>query len=578
MIGFEEAAERTDYDLLGARPPTTVIGLLRANWHRVVGVALVAAATTSLALLSAADLLDSQTTFAYRNDLHVNVNVNDAVSRATQWHGVSLGGWLVMEINPSKRKTDSPMDLRPGWMYDQIEASSELDFITELRKEKGDAYAIATMRNHWEYYISDAQIAAAKGLGIDTVRIPVGYWIMDAPVDGSSPYEYGISPEGFVTGGLNSLLTMLIKLKKQGMGALVDIHAMPCNSACVSNGLYCEKPLAFMAAGEAPIGDLPKCKAAGGGVYPTTRKPREGEMEWPDVAVNAVGSLAKWIKELPDEAQGTVVCFQMANEPALGPSSFEVYQAILSFYKRAQAAARMHLTDVPLVFSFMGPTPTVTTFLRETDAAERAAGNAGIIGDHHYYLNWQACCGLGPGVPALNQMPWDEIHRRACILEAEGNAHDIDVYGKNELQVIVGEWSLATNLDAAQDISKPEIRQQLTQLFREQLETFRGRSEIRGAFFWTLRMGSGWDPRPTDAHPHGRQVEGSSAWHSLEGYPFKIWSLLEMEEAGIATPLNLPYDGACAKNRCHGPLGSCEPYGHAPPPAPSPGPLPPTII
>ena len=133
MIGFEEAAERTDYDLLGARPPTTVIGLLRANWHRVVGVALVAAATTSLALLSAADLLDSQTTFAYRNDLHVNVNVNDAVSRATQWHGVSLGGWLVMEINPSKRKTDSPMDLRPGWMYDQIEASSELDFITELR-------------------------------------------------------------------------------------------------------------------------------------------------------------------------------------------------------------------------------------------------------------------------------------------------------------------------------------------------------------------------------------------------------------------------------------------------------------
>lgn len=127
-------------------------------------------------------------------------------------------------------------------------------------------------------------------------------------------------------------------------------------------------------------------------------------------------------------------------------------------------------------------------------------------------------------------------------------------------------------------IALSQVRQQLTQLYREQLETFRSRKEIRGAFFWTLRMGSGWDPRPSEEFPHGRQVEGTSAWKSAFGYPFKIWSLLEMATEGIATPLNLPYEGTCAKNRCHGPLGSCEPFGHAPPPAPSPGPLPPTVI
>ena len=32
------------------------------------------------------------------------------------------------------------------------------------------------------------------------------------------------------------------------------------------------------------------------------------------------------------------------------------------------------------------------------------------------------------------------------------------VYGKSDLQVIVGEWSLATNLDAAMDLSKAEVR------------------------------------------------------------------------------------------------------------------------
>merc|ERR1719453_6261 len=94
------------------------------------------------------------------------------------------------------------MDLRPFWMYDQIEANSELDFVAALRKEKGDEYAIATMKNHWSGYLTDEMLDAAQALGVDTARIPVGFWIMDAPEGGSSPLEYGISPEGFVPGGI----------------------------------------------------------------------------------------------------------------------------------------------------------------------------------------------------------------------------------------------------------------------------------------------------------------------------------------------------------------------------------------
>jgi len=29
---------------------------------------------------------------------------------------------------------------------------------------------------------------------------------------------------------------------------------------------------------------------------------------------------------------------------------------------------------------------------------------------------------------------------------------------------------------------------------------------VVGFFFWSLRMGSGWDPRPSSTHPAGRQV------------------------------------------------------------------------
>ena len=84
----------------------------------------------------------------------------------------------------------------------------------------------------------------------------------------------------------------------------------------------------------------------------------------------------------------------------------------------------------------------------------------------------------------------------------------------------------------------PNTLAELKQLFDEQLEIFSSASGVIGAYFWTLRMGSGWDPRPTDGAPSGRQLEGSDIFHSLPGYQFPVWSLLEMAAMGVATPLN----------------------------------------
>ena len=291
-------------------------------------------------------------------------------------------------------------------MYDQIEANSELDFVAGLRREHGDEYAIATMKNHWAGYITDEMLDAAQQMGVSAMRIPVGYWIVDAPVGGSSPLEYGISPEGFVTGGLNHLHTMLVGLKRRGISALIDIHAHPCNSACVSNGLYCAAPLAFGVLHEWPIADgdeghvdtvsiadLPRCAhadPAGGSVYKTTRTPTDEEGTWSDVAINAVGTLAKWIKTLPAEAS-CVIGFQLANEPALGPDIPAVTTGINLFYERAIVAAREHLPSLPLVLSWINPSPQIWPFLKSTDEADRAAKGGGILSDHHYYLNWQGC-------------------------------------------------------------------------------------------------------------------------------------------------------------------------------------------
>ena len=189
------------------------------------------------------------------------------------WFGVSLGGWLLIEINPLKKIKSKP-DIRPQWMFDELEATSELDFVSRLR-ETSDDFAIRTMQNHWRHYLTDSMLTHAAGVGVNAVRIPVGYWIMDSPTNGSSPLQYGISPEGFVTGGLNHLRDMLRTLAKRNIVAIIDMHALPCNSACVVRRQSAARTLVLASAGGA--GDSasltthppPKPRRATGSTVPT---------------------------------------------------------------------------------------------------------------------------------------------------------------------------------------------------------------------------------------------------------------------------------------------------------------------
>lgn len=151
----------------------------------------------------------------------------------------------------------------------------------------------------------------------------------------------------------------------------------------------------------------------------------------------------------------------------------------------------------------------------------------------HRYLNWAS--------PDGETLPWAELHRLVCA----GAAASWAPFAAEGVDLLVGEWSLATNHDAPLEIEDPATAGELRALFLEQLEVFGSDPAVRGAFFWTLRMGSGWDPRPSDGAPRGRQREGSSAWRSLPSYPYRVWSLLEMAAAGIATPLNRTATGSC---------------------------------
>ncbi len=231
----------------------------------------------------------------------------------------------------------------------------------------------------------------------------------------------------------------------------------------------------------------------------------------------------------PATPRSVVAALQLANEPALNSPGYDA--AVKQFYRRAVSAARRRLPELPLLLSFIPPNDlAVPAFVRAL-----AADAGELLVDHHWYLNWAS--------PDGTMLGWDELHRRACH-EA---AASWSVYTAARQPIILGEWSLATNHDAPLDLSDGETRANLARLFREQLDVYASARGVIGSFYWTLRMGSGWDPRPSEAAPRGSQAAGSSARSSLAGYPYRVWSLLEMAELGVATPLNESAGGsACA--------------------------------
>ena len=459
-----------------------------------------------------------------------------------------------MEINPSQRSSSSASaDVRPSWMFDQIESDSELDFVIQMRRDRGDADAIATMRNHWSHYLSDSMLDSAVSLGVNAVRIPVGYWITDAPVGRTSPYEYGFSHEGFVTGGLNHLRAMLPKLRARGITAVLDMHSLPCGQSCVSNGLSCQVPLAFAASnGSVPgaaVADIPRCLGAGGGertgsatAYPSSR-PRG--TTWGQVAVDSVAALARWIAELPADEGMVISALQVANEPALNTPGYN--SAVQHFYRQAIAAARAWLPALPLVLNFIYPNDSgLDLFMKEA----QAWGGALMI-DVHWYLNWAGDFKASEDA-SPSERAWPTIHSRAC--HSPKMTWNWCSAPGNDIPVMLGEWALASNHDAPINLEDHATARELKQMYAEQLSLYSyGRAwanesdpaPLVGHFFWTLRMGSGWDPRPTAAHPHGRQVGGSTASRSLSGYPFQVWSLLELAAYKIATPMSEADSRAC---------------------------------
>lgn len=127
------------------------------------------------------------------------------------------------------------------------------------------------------------------------------------------------------------------------------------------------------------------------------------------------------------------------------------------------------------------------------------------------------------------------------------------------LPVVVGEWSDSTNLGARAftDLTNATIVAHLRTLFANQMSSYAARGGTSpgavGQHHWALRMGSGWDPRPTVDAPDGAQVPGSAWNESLPGFGEAVWNLGDLIRVGVARPLaQLAVTGVCECDGCSG--------------------------
>lgn len=93
--------------------------------------------------------------------------------------------------------------------------ASEFDCVSGL----GQSAANAAFQKHWGTWYSENDFAQMVSYGINTVRIPVGYWMMESLVYSDS--------EHFPQGGIGYLETICGWATAHGLYIIIDLHGAP---------------------------------------------------------------------------------------------------------------------------------------------------------------------------------------------------------------------------------------------------------------------------------------------------------------------------------------------------------------
>ncbi|KAH9479277.1 Glucan endo-1,6-beta-glucosidase B [Psilocybe cubensis] len=127
-------------------------------------------------------------------------------------YGVNLGSWLVLE----------PWMLPAEWIAMGGQQCDDCSQCIASEFAFAEAYpdTVDTIFDgHWESWFNQPDVDQLVDAGINTVRIPLGYWIVEPLVNRTSEF--------YPKGGILQLKRGLKQLKASGIAAILDHHALP---------------------------------------------------------------------------------------------------------------------------------------------------------------------------------------------------------------------------------------------------------------------------------------------------------------------------------------------------------------
>ncbi|KAJ7497945.1 glycoside hydrolase family 5 protein [Mycena galericulata] len=126
-------------------------------------------------------------------------------------YGVNLGSWLVLE---SWMLPQEWLDMGGQQCSDCSTCATEFAFAQAYPKTVDKIFT-----GHWTSWFNQADVDGLVNAGINTVRIPLGYWIVEPLVNRTSEF--------YPRGGLAQLRRGLQLLQNAGIVAILDHHALP---------------------------------------------------------------------------------------------------------------------------------------------------------------------------------------------------------------------------------------------------------------------------------------------------------------------------------------------------------------
>lgn len=127
-----------------------------------------------------------------------------------RWHGVNLGGWLLLEPGPAKA-------LFSRHLEGSVEATCEWDLMKILERKGGVDFAREEMKQHRETYICRSDFEQIRNCGLNAVRLPFGYWTVLGPGHG----------EPYIGPSLEYIDKAILWAAEYGLQVVLDLHGAP---------------------------------------------------------------------------------------------------------------------------------------------------------------------------------------------------------------------------------------------------------------------------------------------------------------------------------------------------------------